>query len=211
MRGEKPAHAHNWSARWGSPPHARGKEKEGVSLSRRSGITPACAGKRASGYPSGGQARDHPRMRGEKFSARSNSAARQGSPPHARGKALPMFRGAMKCGITPACAGKSNALIDSGNIDRGSPPHARGKVCFRFAERAKPGITPACAGKRNLFPSIKSGRRDHPRMRGEKSTSVGNGSDTTGSPPHARGKVFGHIRHFNRPGITPACAGKSDG
>ena len=55
---------------------------------------------------------------------------------------------------------------------QGSPPHARGKVnrfcnsCFR------PGITPACAGKRKHIVIAPPIRRDHPRMRGEKTVIV---------------------------------------
>ena len=52
----------------------------------------------------------------------------------------------------------------------GSPPHARGKVHFMKICIRKLRITPACAGKSmglfNQFPFTK----DHPRMRGEKST-----------------------------------------
>ena len=132
----------------GSPPRARGKGRRRRVDTWCSGITPACAGK--SGY-------------------------------YGVLDALP--------GITPACAGKSAENCKSSAPQRdhprvrgekldacanevasaGSPPRARGKdfpfdykgFCHR--------ITPACAGKRRRSGSVRATRRDHPRVRGEKS------------------------------------------
>ena len=108
MRGEK---ADAWQAqaeREGSPPHARGKVWKADTYGMRKGITPACAGKRTAGAAAWEAAGDHPRMRGEKLSARLSGVHKTGSPPHARGKegghphVKPLHR------ITPACAGKSS-------------------------------------------------------------------------------------------------------
>ena len=71
----------------GSPPHVRGKAYRKGSGTSTTGITPACAGKRAA-TPSGRCSRgDHPRMCGEK--------AILNHPVHVCQR------------ITPACAGKS--------------------------------------------------------------------------------------------------------
>ena len=53
------------------------------------------------------------------------------------------------------------------------------------------------------------GRRDHPRLRGEYSCSVGAVSGKRGSPPLARGipAVGGGL--ITLYGITPACAGNT--
>ena len=60
-----------------------------------------------------------------------------------------------------------------------------------------------------LSPSlIKNNFRDHPRVRGEKHREVAPCTDLEGSPPRARGKVHGIIKHILGDGITPACAGK---
>ena len=52
-------------------------------------------------------------------------------------------------------------------------------------------------------------RRDHPRVRGENSTSYKAVDDPLGSPPRARGKPFKSDTQFLADGITPACAGKT--
>ena len=46
-------------------------------------------------------------------------------------------------------------------------------------------------------------------MRGEKYGDVEPVDIVTGSPPHARGKVYDAFRSRHKSGITPACAGKS--
>ena len=54
-----------------------------------------------------GWTRDHPRMRGEKLFLVGVKEAEPGSPPHARGKAIPDAGKRLHYRITPACAGKS--------------------------------------------------------------------------------------------------------
>ena len=54
----------------------------------------------------------------------------------------------------------------------GSPPHARGKVLGQRLKYCRKGITPACAGKSETLSRVHSGERDHPRMRGEKLSSL---------------------------------------
>ena len=70
----------------GSPPHARGRRHDGRRRPRRSGITPACAGKTGFARKSGAAGKDHPRMRGEDPLPVLGKAALRGSPPHARGR-----------------------------------------------------------------------------------------------------------------------------
>ena len=66
MCGEKHRYRHIVLLYWGSPPHVRGKEKGEPFEHRKTGITPACAGKSLDFqvFKFGGQ--DHPRMCGEK-------------------------------------------------------------------------------------------------------------------------------------------------
>ena len=52
------------------------------------GITPACAGRRNKASKSPSRILDHPRVRGEKKSARLAVAAALGSPPRARGEVI---------------------------------------------------------------------------------------------------------------------------
>ena len=170
-------------------------------------------------------------MRGEKPENLHDKPLQKGSPPRARGKVQQSGGSGVRPGITPACAGKSGACaspprspgdhprvrgekVDKFSIkapEPGSPPRARGKGMPRTAGRAGVGITPACAGKsdREFFSGLRLG--DHPRVRGEKWESVSMMSSPTGSPPRARGKEFPASVAGRHPGITPACAGKSDG
>ena len=107
MRGEKVIAVVFVCVWLGSPPHARGKALPLPILCVDGGITPACAGKSCYYIICRIFIKDHPRMRGEKFSSTKFSPNPSGSPPHARGKVeiddvlSPDFR------ITPACAGKS--------------------------------------------------------------------------------------------------------
>jgi len=90
---------------------------------------------------------------------------------------------------------------------QGSPPRARGRP--RLARRVvlRRGITPACAGTARA-PSWKAARRrDHPRVRGDGSTSMKFQVWHWGSPPRARGRRLSCVRGKRGCGITPACAG----
>ena len=54
-----------------------------------------------------------------------------------------------------------------------------------------------------------SGRRDHPRMRGEDRDVWESTAMDLGSPPHARGRLLRRREHRSSRRITPACAGKT--
>ena len=132
-------------------------------------------------------------------------------------------------GITPACAGKTiragtgasvaedhprmrgedvKWVIDT-IVGYGSPPHARGRRRRRPDRGPHRGITPACAGKTPTTTSAKTTEADHPRMRGEDATAVSMSDVVVGSPPHARGRPRPVRIPPGGPGITPACAGKT--
>ena len=132
----------------GSPPRVRGKERHDRLWCKRKGITPACAGKSNCHSTQSAPLRDHPRVRGEKWSRSRPGSSTPGSPPRARGKAVnqPTYKGAP--GITPACAGKRSLNASARPViwdhprvrgekstnaccagsPTGSPPRARGKV-----------------------------------------------------------------------------------
>ena len=86
----------------------------------------------------------------------------------------------------------------------------RGKVGAEATPEPFIGITPAYAGK-SLHPAgIHPGRRDHPRICGEKYTRFLRQLNTAGSPPHMRGKEDCVFRGVFRVRITPAYAGKRE-
>ena len=153
----------------GSPPRMRGKVRAAPLGAGDSGITPACAGKRAMDALPSFPAGDHPRVCGEKRAARRAAAGRAGSPPRVRGKVNDIRFRKTNSGITPACAGKSTkqekqqgkardhprvcgekvVFAGLGEQLPGSPPRVRGKVEKGLKKPLKCGITPACAGKRS--------------------------------------------------------------
>ena len=151
----------------GSPPRVRGKAIAAIGLDTINGITPACAGKRATPSARASNCRDHPRVCGEKRTGTPRAAAHSGSPPRVRGKGKRTVASTTESGITPACAGKSAAeCIIGGQIRdhprvcgekreadskllalQGSPPRVRGKEGNQERVCGDVGITPACAGK----------------------------------------------------------------
>ena len=156
------------------------------------GITPAYAGKSLTGQTTPLQARDHPRVCGEKLTTFDAGKLIPGSPPRMRGKAYPPPCSYGLLGITPAYAGKSPRLsmptgaagdhprvcgekflrVTSLKLYTGSPPRMRGKVSQRKRGHYEKGITPAYAGKRAKRWRPKKYVQDHPRVCGEKTKKI---------------------------------------
>ena len=180
-----------WAKR-GSPPRVRGKVPRPPSVTRKFGITPACAGKRLPQQRTSGGSRDHPRVCGEKSPYTGSSDIVWGSPPRVRGKVFREHGNRPGPGITPACAGKRNSMRHASplrsdhprvcgekdrrrtflNLDEGSPPRVRGKVMIPNNKNPFIGITPACAGKSRSSRSRRPPPRDHPRVCGEKTKKI---------------------------------------
>ena len=127
-------------------------------------------------------------MGGEKINVLAISALPSGSPPRGRGKALLTECRHVAVGITPAWAGKrkrisvnrnrtedhprvggEKPLIVTGLPSKpGSPPRGRGKGFGAVILHCGIGITPAWAGKSTAYRGLKSSKKDHPRVGGEK-------------------------------------------
>ena len=229
MRGEKINKVEGVDPMAGSPPRVRGKGAFWVIQSLSSRITPACAGKRSTRWKGLIRWQDHPRVCGEKVLFGSYNRSPQGSPPRARGKALPDRGHPLSRGITPAYAGKSAALLPSVRLGPdhprvrgekkhrlrssdeigGSPPRTRGKAIVLLVLCRGYRITPAYAGKSGCCAGAGLRLKDHPRVRGEKSSMPSAAPFAWGSPPRTRGKVS-QVKHISREyRITPAYAGKS--
>ena len=229
LRGEKYKLRLHDMTFMGSPPLTRGKAWGGGGGAGGWRITPAYAGKSRYPYRWNGRSKDHPRLRGEKYTLCPSRENADGSPPLTRGKACPTHFRQPQSGITPAYAGKSGVPRFSLGVCRdhprlrgekqngnrhykgwgGSPPLTRGKGAW--SPRAAQGgrITPAYAGKRHLLAKIISGVEDHPRLRGEKQTQQTAYQSQSGSPPLTRGKGTAIPCTLSRRRITPAYAGKS--
>ena len=85
----------------------------------------------------------------------------------------------------------------------------RGKALTLNTDNFYYRITPAYAGKRIARGRFNLLDQDHPRLCGEKSTSVEVSANVLGSPPPMRGKAVNAADVVNWFGITPAYAGKS--
>ena len=115
----------------------------------------------------------------------------------------------MLTGDHPRVGGEKRKNLPSRSRPKGSPPRGRGKAQFGNCPYCHERITPAWAGKRKSTESVKSCKKDHPRVGGEKRLDAGHRNHTQGSPPRGRGKG-GNLPGRVRPqGITPAWAGKS--
>ena len=158
----------------GSPPRARGEDPARKEHAGRDGITPACAGRSTPPICTCPSCEDHPRVRGEKKSARAALPAGKGSPPRARGEGCSAGARQGGQGITPACAGRSSAMPSSmmiwqdhprvrgekqnaiGQSDYylGSPPRARGEESHTAPFLSGCRITPACAGRSSVSVAV---------------------------------------------------------
>ena len=146
-------------------------------------------------------------MRGEYFPDASSLKFVEGSPPLAWGIPSNAAFTAFPSGITPACAGNTGSSGNSAKIGRdhprlrgeydpaarvesihaGSPPLARGIQVIKYGVQIGDRITPACAGNTKTKRSANTGRKDHPRLRGEYDAFALFPSGCIGSPPLARG------------------------
>ena len=172
------------------------------------GITPACAGKSPSSFVLLLPVRDHPRVCGEKGNGATISQKCVGITPACAGKSLPAV---LKCPPTrdhPRVCGAKRRVRSWRALLLGSPPRMRGKVVLSSENPLCRGITPAYAGKRRSIGRLSQPTRDHPRVCGEKCSSVRSASHRRGSPPRVRGKVCDLTIIRVHHGITPAYAGK---
>ncbi len=156
-------------------------------------------------------------------------AAYQGSSPPARGAPAETSTDRGTGGIIPACAGSTAwrppTTAPPGDHPRlrgehlgiknpmvvfdGSSPPARGAPAMGAGLAMLVGIIPACAGSTLGASSIRASARDHPRLRGEHLSNIGDLGPESGSSPPARG-ARGRIGvDHELPGIIPACAGST--
>ena len=133
-----------------------------------------------------------PAYAGKSCSVLLSTPSERGSPPPMRGKVGGGMRFKFPFGITPAYAGKRFSTGWTNLFQRdhprlcgekpqilpkllhvlGSPPPMRGKEVFADAKVTPYGITPAYAGKSSGTRYHHQGARDHPRLCGEKASTL---------------------------------------
>ena len=126
-----------------------------------------------------------------------------------RGKGLGQLLDVAVGRITPAYAGKRQAVSSISLAVRDHPRLCGEKALRAWADHGKLRITPAYAGKSPTDPPLAFSNQDHPRLCGEKGFAVSHSVIFTGSPPPMRGKEEKQYTVKNGKGITPAYAGKS--
>ena len=134
----------------------------------------------------------HPRMRGERGFAPGIFASTIGSSPHARGTRQCGHRRPDLLRFIPACAGNASASLSDraratvhprmrgeriSTVTRtellyGSSPHARGTHWRCTLERHRRRFIPACAGNASRERGCSGCLPVHPRMRGERSSTM---------------------------------------
>ena len=191
----------------GSSPHTRGARRCRSSPRYPWGIIPAYAGSTTSPPKATSRLPDHPRIRGEHVSVQFPKGKVGGSSPHTRGALYGQETGLDRDRIIPAYAGSTQATLrwrrslpdhprirgehlgapqcDAGGL--GSSPHTRGALTGVVFAYPTSRIIPAYAGSTHFsFPFSRSGA-DHPRIRGEHTTTRYAAHKVAGSSPHTRG------------------------
>ena len=215
--------------RLGSSPRVRGKLPAPRVHVPAPGLIPACAGKTPTTSPSSDTERAHPRVCGENACVTQCARMNRGSSPRVRGKLHSMEPRRHRCGLIPACAGKTSwrprarsrrgahPRVCGENLDPapvsggrgGSSPRVRGKhVIDRQAERVG-RLIPACAGKTSTASARSVHRSAHPRVCGENDLAAPVGPFDAGSSPRVRGKPAPGRARRDMEGLIPACAGKT--
>ena len=194
IRGEHRNFKFPAMARIGSSPHTRGAPHRPLMMLLPTWIIPAYAGSTTPPGLSARVLRDHPRIRGEHWSASWLAAVPPGSSPHTRG--------APRTGLGCARRGADHPRIRGEHKARGvwpvgadgSSPHTRG-ARYRIS-RLDPArrIIPAYAGSTPKACPRTPTSPDHPRIRGEHDDSDQYSIDGLGSSPHTRGAQPPHRR-----------------
>ena len=213
----------------GSSPHTRGAQR--LSGTGRSGprIIPAYAGSTVPFGPVKRTRRDHPRIRGEHAQGSCATSPSWGSSPHTRGapphQPPPVVGGRIipaYAGSTPTRPDRASWVEDHPRIRGehvpaelgvgdagGSSPHTRGARPRPRGALAQARIIPAYAGSTPTCPRRASPSRDHPRIRGEHTTTYERTIEQEGSSPHTRGAPPSRALAACWRGIIPAYAGST--
>ena len=213
----------------GSSPHTRGtrhQARPGPPVLR---FIPACAGNASRALTRRGPTSVHPRMRGERTRWWSNIATRGGLSPHTRGtlerhrrllglwRFIPAYaRHASEhdqkhsCRtVHPRMRGERSAGGRTAWACLGSSPHARGTPGELVQDLVTARFIPAYAGNASGPHDASGSCAVHPRIRGERKSSLLSEPSLLGSSPHARGTRSKILDALLRHRFIPACEGNA--
>ena len=213
----------------GSSPHTRGtrhQARPGPPVLR---FIPACAGNASRALTRRGPTSVHPRMRGERTRWWSNIATRGGLSPHTRGtlerhrrllglwRFIPAYaRHASEhdqkhsCRtVHPRMRGERSAGGRTAWACLGSSPHARGTPGELVQDLVTARFIPAYAGNASGPHDASGSCAVHPRIRGERKSSLLSEPSLLGSSPHARGTHAPRRGRAAACRFIPACAGNA--
>ena len=191
--------------------------------------TPACAGKTNRAAKECIMSKKHPRVCGENIRSCGIYSPFIETPPRVRGKPFSCQMELAEKRNTPACAGKTpavlSAMISGGKHPRvcgenlclglallphqETPPRVRGKPEPGRHDRMRPRNTPACAGKTSSASTAELLFQKHPRVCGENRHIRVLRLSLPETPPRVRGKLYHIIQSTFAGRNTPACAGKT--
>ena len=149
-----------------------------------------------------------PHTRGARFRDRALLQLRRIIPAYA-GSTPQWLRASARAADHPRIRGehlKSNTAEDP---RKGSSPHTRGAHYSIAVYHRRLGIIPAYAGSTMLFSSPSLVHMDHPRIRGEHTSTAGAKGISQGSSPHTRGAPTNSSHRRRKVGIIPAYAGST--
>ncbi len=191
----------------GLPPQARGRVSVELENNPINRTTPAGAGTSCAGRRPRTPASDHPRRRGDEGTSGFSTLAMGGPPPQTRGRGSAPRSGGPGSGTTPADAGTRRcrrrrpprpsdhprrrgdepAPDADGYVDAGPPPQARGRGDIPGDSDLTVRTTPAGAGTRRCGHGSCRAWRDHPRRRGDESTTCHKCQTDRGTTPAGAG------------------------
>ncbi len=211
----------------GSSPRVRGTDGWSRQAIGHSRFIPACAGNGPKTWPSSSPSSVHPRVCGERELLGGGGHGCSGSSPRVRGtvRADPLRSEGPR--FIPACAGNGLHPVDvcpdasvhprvcgeriireTNQVETlGSSPRVRGTAGDRIPPRLHHRFIPACAGNGIRTSAGSPSEAVHPRVCGERASSVEIGIAYSGSSPRVRGTdiVGGVAADGDR--FIPACAG----
>ena len=154
-------------------------------------------------------ARDHPRIRGEHAPIFDISDRNLGSSPHTRGARRTGTPSRPRGRIIPAYAGSTPLTDEKGAGARIIPAYAGSTCQMPMALLPWTGSSPHTRGAPGRSTRAGCSRRDHPRIRGEHTSTWLTPEIPSGSSSHTRGAPDPPQQHRRHPRIIPAYAGST--